>query len=94
MTKNKKLKPTVITSAYDSLSSEQKGRQRRYFISMMVRTLCFIASIFLPNPYRWFSMGLAIVLPYIAVVLANAGRESIVEANTIISKKAKVLELE
>lgn len=68
--------PIIITSAQDALSLEQRGRQRRYFISMMVRTGCFIATIFLPNPYRWFAMGAAIVLPYVAVVIANAGRES------------------
>ena len=43
---------------------------------MMVRTGSFIASIFLPNPYRWFAIGAAIILPYVAVVIANAGRES------------------
>ena len=72
----RKVSPVIITSAQDALSIEQRGRQRRYFISMMVRTACFISTIFLPNPYRWFAMGTAIVLPYIAVVIANAGRES------------------
>ena len=67
--------PLVITSAQDPLSEEQRGRQRRYFVSMMIRTACFVASIFLPNPYRWISMAGAVLLPYIAVVLANAGRE-------------------
>ena len=72
----RKSAPIVITSAQDALSIEQRGRQRRYFISMMVRTGCFIASIFLTNPYRWFAIGAAIILPYVAVVIANAGRES------------------
>jgi len=72
----KKQTPAVITSALDPLSEDQRGRQRRYFLSMMIRTACFVASIFLPNPYRWISMAGAVFLPYVAVVLANAGREN------------------
>lgn len=79
----------VITSALDPLSLEQRGRQRRYFISMMVRTGCFIASIFLTSPYRWFAIAGAILLPYIAVVLANAGRESISEPNSLLREQRK-----
>ena len=73
----------VITSAQSALSDDQRGRQRRYFYSMMLRTACFIATIFLPNPYRWFAMAGAIFLPYIAVVIANAGRETITGKNAI-----------
>jgi hypothetical protein len=84
--------PIVITSAQDSLSHEQRGRARRYFISMMIRTGCFIAAIFLPNPYRWFAIGGAIVLPYIAVVIANAGRENSTETSAIIIPKPREIE--
>jgi hypothetical protein len=82
--REKSLAPLIITSAQDPLSLEQKGRQRRYFISMMVRTGCFIASIFLPNPYRWVSMAGAVLLPYVAVVIANAGRETISGPNSLL----------
>ncbi len=81
--------PIVITNAQSALSNEQRGRARRYFISMMVRTACFISAIFLPNPYRWFAIGGAIVLPYVAVVIANAGRENTTEMNAIIIPKQK-----
>jgi predicted tellurium resistance membrane protein TerC len=84
--------PVVITSAQDALSNEQRGRARRYFTSMMIRTACFIAAIFLPNPYRWFAMGGALVLPYIAVVIANAGRENTTEMNAIIIPKPREIE--
>lgn len=83
----KKQTPVIITSAFDPLSEEQRGRQRRYFISMMLRTACFIASIFLPNPYRWISMGGAVLLPYVAVVLANAGRENSSGPNSLIGEQ-------
>jgi hypothetical protein len=66
-----------ITSAPVSLSSDQSGRARRYFISMMIRTICFIATVLLPNPYRWFTLIGALFLPYISVIVANAGRETI-----------------
>ena len=56
---------------------------------MMVRTTCFIATIFLPSPYRWIAMGGALVLPYVAVVLANAGRENSSEMNAIIYNEKK-----
>ncbi len=66
-----------ITNAPRALSSDQASRQKRYFISMMIRTVCFILTVILPSPYRWIALIGAVVLPYFAVVIANAGRESI-----------------
>jgi len=86
---SKKSDVVLITSAQDALSFEQRGRQRRYFVSMMLRTACFIATIFLPSPYRWIAMGGALLLPYIAVVLANAGRENSTEMNSIITDQRR-----
>jgi len=78
---NKRTPPVVlvhsITDAQVGLTEDQSGRQRRYFISMMIRTFCFILTVVLPNPYRWFALAGALTLPYIAVVVANAGRETI-----------------
>lgn len=78
---NEKATPAVIvhsiTDAQVGLTEDQSGRQRRYFISMMIRTFCFILAVVLPNPYRWFALAGAVTLPYIAVVVANAGRETI-----------------
>lgn len=67
----------AITDAQVSLSEDQAGRMRRYFISMMIRTTCFILAVILPSPYRWMALAGAVTLPYIAVVVANAGRETI-----------------
>jgi hypothetical protein len=66
-----------ITHAQTALSEDIPGRQRRYFYSMMLRTACFILAVFTPSPYRWFFLVGAIALPYIAVIVANAGRETI-----------------
>ena len=80
-----------ITSAQKSLSSDQPGRQRRYFISMMVRTACFILTVILPSPYRWIALAGAVFLPYVAVVVANAGRETILPGASILKKKPRSL---
>jgi hypothetical protein len=80
-----------ITSAQKSLSNDQPGRQRRYFISMMIRTACFILTVILPSPFRWFALAGAVFLPYIAVVVANAGRETIIPGAAILKKKPRSL---
>jgi hypothetical protein len=80
-----------ITSAQKSLSSDQPARQRRYFISMMVRTACFILTVILPSPFRWIALTGAVFLPYIAVVVANAGRETIIPGSAVLKKKPRSL---
>ena len=66
-----------ITNAQKGLAEDQSGRQRRYLFSMIIRTVCFLLTLVLPDPYRWFTLAGAVFLPYIAVVIANAGREGI-----------------
>ncbi len=72
-----------ITDAQPSLTVDQRARQIRYFYSMMFRTVCFIATIFLPSPWRWFTLAGAVVVPYIAVIVANAGRETILRPESL-----------
>jgi hypothetical protein len=91
----KKSKATTvydITAAPASLTRDQAGRQRRYFISMMIRTGCFLLTVILPSPFRWFALLGAVTLPYIAVVIANAGRESFSPGEALVTDKAKSLE--
>lgn len=47
------------------------SREKRYAITMAIRTACFVSMIFVPGPFRWVLLAGAIFLPYIAVVLAN-----------------------
>jgi hypothetical protein len=47
----------------------------RYLVSMGVRTVCFLLAVVVHGPLRWAFVAAAIVLPYLAVVFANAGRE-------------------
>lgn len=67
----------AITSASIALSIDQAGRKRRYLISMALRTICFVGAIFATGNLRWVLIFGAIFLPYIAVVIANAGRENL-----------------
>ena len=63
-----------ITTATRPKSQDIAARQRRYLFSMSIRTICFILAIlFRTTPATWFFVAGAIVLPYIAVVVANAG---------------------
>jgi hypothetical protein len=80
-----------VTSAPKALSNDLSSRQRRYFLSMMLRTFCFILTVILPSPYRWFALVGAVTLPYIAVVIANAGRETIMPGAALLSKKPRSL---
>ena len=81
-----------ITSAQKSLSTDQPARQRRYFISMMVRTACFILTVILPNPWRWIALAGAVTLPYFAVVIANAGRETVSRGSDMAENKPLALD--
>jgi len=81
-----------ITSAPLDLTRDQAGRQKRYFISMMIRTACFILTVILPSPYRWIALAGAAGLPYFAVVIANAGRETITRGNQVIEEKPLALD--
>lgn len=81
-----------ITSAQRPLSTDLPSRQRRYFISMMIRTACFILTVLLPSPYRWFALVGAVGLPYVAVVIANAGRETVATGNSVLKKQPRSLD--
>lgn len=65
-----------ITSARRALSEDLHDRNMRYLVSMLIRTVCFVLMIMTPSPWRWlFALG-AVVIPYIAVTVASAGREA------------------
>ncbi|WP_329036100.1 DUF3099 domain-containing protein [Streptomyces sp. NBC_00178] len=68
-----------ITGARQSLADDVRGRQRRYIISMSVRTLSVVLAATLWNVERHVAvvaLALGVLLPYVAVVIANAGREN------------------
>lgn len=65
-----------ITTAQTGLTEDQRSRTTRYLVSMGIRTACFLGAVFTPSPWRWILLAGAVFLPYVAVVMANAGRES------------------
>lgn len=66
------------TSLPQAPNDEASHRVRRYALTMGIRTVCFVLMVVV-QPYGWwtwaFGVGAAI-LPYIAVVFANAGSDS------------------
>lgn len=51
-------------------------RTRKYLLSMGIRTICFVGAIVAHGWLRWVLVAGAVGLPYLAVVIANAGRET------------------
>ncbi|WP_329115226.1 DUF3099 domain-containing protein [Streptomyces sp. NBC_01465] len=69
-----------ITGARQGLADDVRGRQRRYVISMSIRTLSVVLTVILWNierPVAIATLVLGALLPYVAVVIANAGRENV-----------------
>jgi len=64
-----------VTSAPVSPAKEREQRSRRYAIAMSIRMGCFILVWFLPGWWKLAAVLGAILLPYVAVVIANAGHE-------------------
>ena len=65
----------LITSIATSRTAEIRERERRYIFVMMLRVVCFIAAtVLFHGVARWVAVGIAVVLPWIAVVLANQPR--------------------
>jgi hypothetical protein len=63
-----------ITTAPRSRRDDIAGRQRRYVISMTIRTVCFVlAVVCIGHWFMWVFITASFVLPYVAVILANAG---------------------
>lgn len=61
----------VITTAAPGRSRDLTRRQRNYLIAMTLRLVCFIGMIVVPGPARFVLLFAALVLPGVAVLLAN-----------------------
>ena len=69
----------LVTQARRPMSEDIRYRQHRYLLMMAIRTFCFAIAVAL---FFMHMRGLAlipavgaIIIPYIAVVFANGGRE-------------------
>lgn len=70
----------TVTDAPRPMSEDIGHRQRRYLISMGVRTACFLGAVVaaVAGAPWWLAVLMVVaaaVLPYVAVVFANGGRE-------------------
>ena len=66
-----------ITGARRGVRDDVNSRTRRYLASMGVRTVCFLLAVVTDGWLRWVMVAAAVILPYVSVVFANAGRERI-----------------
>lgn len=64
-----------ITSAPRSHADDQHARFVKYTISMSVRMVCLVLALVVTGPLMWVFIAGAVILPYVAVVIANASRE-------------------
>jgi len=61
-----------VTSARSAVDDDINARMKHYLVTMGIRTACFVLAVVTEGWIRWTCVALAVVLPYIAVVLANA----------------------
>jgi uncharacterized ion transporter superfamily protein YfcC len=62
-----------ITTATRSRNEDIAARQKRYLISMTIRTICFVLGVVsLGHWFMWVFLVASFLLPTIAVVVANS----------------------
>ena len=64
--------PVRITTAPTNHREDLERRRKRYIISMSVRTACFVGAVLIDGWPRWIMVAAALILPYVAVVVANS----------------------
>jgi hypothetical protein len=71
--------PQSATSLPRAPRDDAHARSTKYLVMMAIRILCF-ALMVLITPYGWytwiFAIG-AVFLPYVAVVIANVGKDTV-----------------
>ncbi|MCR6491187.1 DUF3099 domain-containing protein [Cellulomonas sp. P24] len=81
-----------ITHAPSPLAEDQSRRERRYLVQMGIRVVAFLLVVVLwshvPAWISWLLVATAVVMPYIAVLLANAGRERRETSTLLIDPRA------
>lgn len=72
LTRHRHDSPQSVTSAAESRTEDQARRLKQYLVTMSIRTACFVLLVVIDHPIRWVFAVLAVFLPFIAVVAANA----------------------
>ena len=77
-----------ITTASPTLAEDISRRMRRYLTQMSIRVICLIGAVTIDHWSRWLLLLGAVVLPYVAVLLANAGRVRADDPGTFLDQGA------
>jgi hypothetical protein len=67
-------RPHAITAVPISPQEDRSHRFVAYTIMMAIRVACVISAVFVPGWWKAVAIAGAVVLPYIAVVIANVSR--------------------
>jgi len=70
-------RPIAITGLPVSPSDDQRRRFVMYTVTMSIRVACVLACLFVTGWWQLLCLLGAVVLPYIAVVLANVSRAQV-----------------
>lgn len=88
--RKKAAKIVSVTSVRRALNEDIAGRSRRYLVSMIFRLICFALVLAIPSwPIRIALGFCAVIIPAIAVLVANAGREK-GPAPTVVTKQGEI----
>jgi hypothetical protein len=90
--------PVLITTAPPNPAEERRARERRYLITMGLRLVCFILAIVLfglgLRVIAAFAVAGSLILPWVAVIAANAGPTRGVASTPSLYAARKAAELE
>jgi signal transduction histidine kinase len=67
------MKTKSITTLPASPTQDRQYRFKRYVFTMSVRVVCFVGAVLIHNVWSIVPLILAGVIPWVAVVVANAG---------------------
>ena len=81
----------AVTGAQAGTKDQQERRIGKYLVSMGIRVVCLIAAVLVPGWPRWLFVAGAVLLPYVAVVIANAGRERTSRRSIIVESPQREL---
>lgn len=91
MAYRKELPPVgSATNLPASAKGDQSDRMRKYLISMTFRTVCFVLAVVFTGPLRWIFIVLAVILPYIAVVIANASNSKRIDVLGVVRPEDQI----
>ncbi|MDN5789321.1 MAG: DUF3099 domain-containing protein [Micrococcales bacterium] len=82
----------TVTSARSSTAAHKRHREVQYLTMMGIRVICFGLLFVTSGWMRWVCILAAVLLPYFAVVLANAVRPGQPGVMTPVDDRTKRIE--